>query len=336
MKRFIVSAAGALVVTLIIILEIALPKTIRSRLQDAVEDGCADCRLEIDKVDASLFSLGRIGLHGLKMHTGKAGSAEVETLISDVWFKVVLTDLVSKKLHLEYLDVQTPKVTYIDGDGMPSPKKAKEGEDEKIFSVDECTVKQGQFTYVRNTHGTHAKLLVHDITIDLSRVSNDSLFEDEKVTAKVRAQVERTGTADLIVTTLPFSDSLVADVDLRVRDQNLRDLTSFLSENAGVDLSGILVKGHSVIRMRGNKETAQVVAEYHDVKVKVKKAYDRSELEAFLTSLGANLTMSEDNLEKSDANQKRSVEYVRKPGQSIVAFAVQGMKEAAIKVAQAK
>ena len=100
----------------------------------------------------------------------------------------------------------------------------------------------------------------------------------ERLSANFQGQIENSGHFELEIRTQPFrsSKNLVVDVDLRVHNQDLSSLNTFLMPNAGVELQGLMSDGHSRIRARGSSEKASVWATYSGLKVKVHKLYDRS------------------------------------------------------------
>lgn len=338
MKRILLIFAALAVVALLLLIwatRVEGPAFVRRKLDIAVAKNCHGCVLEIARIETPLLSFGDVILRGVKFKSGKPGGAEVKADVEEVIASIDLRHSSAESLLIKRLRVHRPQLVYTDGDA-PSPASASTGESEAgSLSIDATEIRGGQIVYIRNTHGTHAEFVLRDISLSAGTFSTVAAHADAAIDVQTTAQVENSGAIELDVKVKPFAPSLFVDVDLKVRGQNLADLTKFLKANAGVELMGQLERGRSRIRVRGDEAKVRVWAEYHGLNVKLHPMYDRSEWMAFLTSLGTDLTMSEDNEDSLEIDKRRSIVYTRKPGQSIVGFIVQGMKAAAIKVAQA-
>ena len=120
---------------------------------------------------------------------------------------------------------------------------------------------------------------------------------------------------------------------MSVADQNLGALTDFFKPNAGVELTGTLVKGHSVSKLKGAELTTSLYADYKDFKLKVDKMYDRNEVQTFFTNLGTSIAVREKNHSAPAEEKMKTVESKRKGGESIVSFMLEGLKQASLAVA---
>lgn len=315
--------------------QVKAPALVREKIEKAVSDNCATCKIEIGNVSTPLIPFGDIVLNDIKFSYGTKGAAEVEADVKQV--KLHVSKL--EPFRITHLEITSPNVKYTEGDKEVPKRKSDEKPEETTqasFIIEKTTLTDGRITYVRNTHGTHAVLRVHSIKVDIAELSDDPKKTSELIQANAVAQIEDSGTVDLDLKIAPLNETLKMNIDFRVRDQNLADLNTFLKPNAGVELRGILIRGRSRLHVRDRESKVRVWAEYKGLGVNLEKTYDTSEFEAFIVQMGAELTMDEKNNEKPEDEQLATTTHTRKQDQGIVGFLVQGMKEAAIKVAQSR
>lgn len=309
---------------------------LRQKLQTEVRESCATCALEIGNLHLRLLDPGEVHLTDVHLTTGTKGAFEVDARIESIVLKINPRELFNHQLEFERVIIEKPTVRLTDGDVHPAPDKPDDSPAaEWTFALNTTEVHFGTLDYTRNHVGTHAHIHVHDVQIKLGQLGNRPPLSEQTVEGTGQAQVEKSGEVWLKVSTTPFKKPLFIDLTLDVKKQNLADLTPFFKANAGVNLEGILRTGHAQVSVRGSSLKATLAADYQDLKITLEKMYDRNELTAFFMNLGTAVTMSKKNVDKPKEDKLRDVELSREGSESIVGFILRGLKEAALKVAQA-
>ena len=66
--------------------------------------------------------------------------------------------------------------------------------------------------------------------------------------------------------------------------------------------------------------------------MKIKKYKERGALSAFFQNFFASVTMGKQNADGADYDRQETAELERKPKETLISFALRGMKESAMKV----
>lgn len=295
-------------------------------LQNEVAKNCATCELKLGDLEFSTWAPGALIARDVRFQAGVAGAQEVRARVRELVVRPDWWALVDGRVVIRSLVVLAPDVTYSEGD-KPRSKGASGGGGLPGFAVLSTRVEDGRFTYVRDHMNTHAVLRIGAIDLRGGAVSRI----DTPVEIEARAQIEGRGDVELRVD-IQKREPLTLETDVRTRDLGLPELSRFFKPNAGVDLKGTLVRGHARGHMQGTRLRTNVHAVYRDFELKVDPTYDRSEVVAFFTNLGAAIALQDSNLDDPPEDQARTVETERKEGESIVAFLLRGMKEASLKI----
>jgi hypothetical protein len=84
--------------------------------------------------------------------------------------------------------------------------------------------------------------------------------------------------------------------------------------------------------IRGARLTSSAYVRYRGLGVQIKKTRERGALSAFFQNLMASITMGKQNADGGKYDRRGAAELERKPKETIISFALRGMKEAAIEV----
>ena len=324
----IVVAVVVCVVSLGILLgTIFIPKMVpwaEKTVRDAVKRDCKSCEFSMGPVTLGWQGLG---LGDVWLAGGHKDSQRLEFKARRIVVKPEWTTLLGDHPVIEGVTLEHPEVVFYDGENKSHLKSesAMEGDKSDVM-VNAIFVENGTFTYVRNVKGTHAVFKIHNINGDIDP-------NPDSAVARVRAQVGDSGQVDLTVKSAYTQKPLEIEADMSVADQNLGALTDFFKPNAGVELTGTLVKGHSVSKLKGAELTTSLYADYKDFKLKVDKMYDRNEVQTFFTNLGTSIAVREKNHSAPAEEKMKTVESKRKGGESIVSFMLEGLKQASLAVA---
>jgi len=108
-------------------------------------------------------------------------------------------------------------------------------------------------------------------------------------------------------------------------------LPFFLPE-AGLKLSGLLHEGEAKVAIRENRAHSTVSATFEKLEFDVKPTPTRSGLQAFIANVVTSLGMGGQNLYDKPEDRKKTAELTREADESVIAFILRGMKEAALKI----
>lgn len=339
--RLVLTAVWSLVAISVLYFTVVMflaPWIARAELRDAIDSACPTCEVEIGRLSFSFFPPSDIAVQDIKFKVGRPGGSEGIGRIEAINVKLSVARSTKENIVIESVNIVRPVITFVDGDAVTPKKDTKDESPGRTFAVENTFMVDGEFTYIRETKGTSATLRLHaiNLTMDEFGTAFDNDSRREAVTRAVaRLRIENSGEVRLEVESplRPGPDHV--DVAVEIRDQNLADLTPFFKPNAGVELSGQMVKARGRVKLRDQDMRATAWIIYHGLNIKLNSMYDRTGAEAFFMNLGADLVMKEEDLGLAKDLQTRSLAIKREKGERIVGFILRGLKEAAIKVAQA-
>lgn len=301
-------------------------------LVNHVERSCDGCKLQIADVKWSRLNPGALDLVDVEFRSGDPRYTHLKVRIARVVIRPNVLALMSSDLNLGFLALIQPDVLYYDGIKPKSNTKEKSDDQSPAFTfaLKRARIVDGAFTYVRDVRNTHAELHVKALNVECDAI--DSKAPERETHIKATATVEGSGEAELDLRGPLLKQPLALALELRVRHQDLAGLSRFFRPNAGVDLKGELVQGYARSRISGSTVRTLVRALHKDFRLHVDKTYDRSDVEAFFTNLGAAIALQTQNLEDPRWEQKREVERTREPGESIASFILRGMRDASLDI----
>jgi uncharacterized protein involved in outer membrane biogenesis len=311
-----------------------IPTYISGLVNDYFAKKMPNARFEMGDVAMSALSPGKFSFGAIKFVSSKKGIPELEVEIERLSVDLDVLPLLKGDVRIGALIIEKPKVIFRDGDAKPKEEKESSHKNRSLnFDLRGASISDGEFTYVRMTHGTVATLNVHNIQAESGPLGRTL---GNQVELKARGRIEKSGTVDLKIGMPLFETPLKVYVAIDVDDQNLADLTPFFKENAGVELHGKMLEGRGTAKLEGRSLSAEVWAKYKDFDLKLHKMYDRSEAAAFFMNLGTAIATAEKNTGKPAKDQQRGVNIQREAGEPVVGFILRGLKEAALRVSMAK
>ncbi len=330
--KWSLAAAALIVLVLIIVVVKHLPTYIGDLVTGYFEKKLPHAHFVLGEVSASPLSPGRIVFQKIEYRSSKKGVPELEVAIEALEVDLDLLPLLRGEIRISSVRAEKPVVLFRDGDAKPRASRSG-GKRELGFDLRSAEINDGTFQYVRMTQGTVATLNVSNIQARGGPVGRSL---GNVVDLEARGRIEKSGEVFVKVRTPLFEDPVKVDVDVRVQEQNLADLTPFFKKNAGVELHGQMLKGHGNAQVEGQSLKAVVTAEYKDFDLKLHKMHDRSEAAAFFTNLGLAIAAREKNVGKDKEDRTRGVTLKRDPGEPVVGFILRGLKEAALRVSMAR
>jgi hypothetical protein len=319
-----VALVAGLAISIFLLLQTTKP-WIEQRVADAVRQRCKSCEIRLGRIGLSWRG---ITLDNVQFSGGPSGGQRVEVHAPRIVLRPRLSTIFNGHPALRSVSLFGPTVTFWDGDKVKRSALKTSQVEPLVWPEDlqfSTIISDGVFNYVRDVKNTHAELVIHQITAEL-------IPSREHLMARATAQFGKSGHVELITSIPLLHQTLVVETEMKVKDQNLQDLSAFFQPNAGVKLDGVLTSGHAITKLKGSHLSASLWAEYKAFNLSVNKMYDRNDVQTFFTNLGAAIAMREKNINASNETKASAVELERESNESIVSFILRGLKEAALKV----
>jgi len=321
----------ALLATGIALKELVAPGLVRSRLILAVKENCGTCELSLGRIDISLLPPA-LSASGVSFTGGTPNATVIHAEAERVYLPVSLLPLFKSRLRLGFIKISDSRVTVTEGDLYAAPS-AKDGPARPLdLEIEGLGVKNSSFTYIREHAGRKGSIAVTRINASIGPVGVSARLRDKDVEASADGLLEQSGQFSLQIRARLFAKAPDLDVKLRIEGQDLAALNAFFKPTDAVQLKGQLIEGRSTVEIRGARLKAASYVRYKGLKVRIKKSGERGALSAFFQTFLASATMGKQNAADDGYDRTGSVELERKPKETIISFALRGMKEGAMKV----
>lgn len=309
-------------------------QAIREELIALANGNCKSYKISVDKVYVSFIPLA-VTIEKLHVVGGNPKTTEIDAAADSIRARISLRRLIRRELRITKIRVEAPRVVVTEGD-LPTPRSGEEKDlsgGRWAFVIDETSLANGAFTYVRVHRGRRAAIRVTDLDGRVGIVGTILNLREESVHARVNGRIERSGEFALDVETFPFAKSLWLNVDLRINGQNLKDLNSYFRPREGIRLGGNLRYGHGSIAIRGKKLKGWVQAKYAGLNFSFEKTDERGALAAFFSNVGKSIKLRSSSVDRNPRDQIRAVELQRAGRETVLQFILRGMRDAALDVA---
>jgi hypothetical protein len=307
------------------------PWAIRRWLISEVHNSCRTCELSIGAVHLALLppSLSTVN----PQFTGGAPKTTVVNAKAQrVELRIRLLSLLAGQLRIGHIEIERPEVKVTEGDQGSGPSEQKNSKPLDI-EIETIGVKGGSFAYSRDHHNRTGTLQVFQIDAAVGPFGSSARLQHEKAEGKATGVLEQSGKFHLAVGAYVFENDPKAEVNLEISGQNLAELNRLFGPNDGINLRGVLLEGRSSIKVRGPQLKASAYARFQDFGVKVKAHEERGGLSAFFQTLMASIKMGKQNVHGKAYVRTATASLARKPRQSLISFILNGMLQAAMKVA---
>lgn len=311
--------------------EFIAPGLVRRLLVSEVRKNCGTCELSIGKVRLSLLPPA-LSARNVSFTGGTPNATVIRAEARGVYVPFSLFPLFKSRFRVGRVQIEQPSVDVTEGD-LYGPSSAKDGSARPLdLEIGGIEVKKGSFTYVREHPGRKGSLEVSGINAAVGPVGTSELLRDKDVEASTEGLLEHSGQFKLQVRARLFAKAPDADINLRIEGQDLVTLNAFLEPNDGVRLKGELLEGRGSVAIRGASLKASSYVRYKGLIVSIRKNEERGGLSAFFQTFLASVTMRKQNADSGNYDRTGEVELERKPKETVISFALRGMKEAAMKV----
>ncbi len=331
----ILIALAVVSIMLIVSIEVIVPSMIRKQFADLVKASCGSCAFGVDRVRCSILPVSLI-LEGVRLSGGDPKSTGVDAKADRIIFRTSLGSLISGELHFKAIQIYTLHVDVTEGD-LPLPSSRPEEGPRPIYVIDGVEVVDGRFTYTRVFGKGHeareAILHVRNIQGTIGKLGTTPHLREQMARGQAKGRLESSGGFVLSVDAGLFVKFLKVDVDLQMAEQNLADVSQFFQTSDGIRIEGRLNKGRSLIKIREEKLSGWVQADYQGLNIVSEKTRSRSTISAFYSNLAKFIKLHSSTTGKKPADQIRNVELQREPGETLVHFILRGMGDAALRVA---
>lgn len=331
MKRLFFFALPLLLLISVAIVWANLPGYLIPKIETLVHEQCEDCTLKIESMTLTPTHKISIRLNDIKFkyHPNDA----IEAFIESIYITLPWSILYSSEYFIDGIAFVKPNVIYTDGDRKTVSTIKKPNL--PIFKINNTEIIDGKFRYNRHTAGTKASFNIQGIKGELSIVGNTPELKKQATQLRASGQVENSGESHLAITTFLWEDNVYIDTELKVKEQNLDDLSIFLKDNAGVSLSGTLLRGETLLQVRDKNLRTFLLATYNHFDIQFDPMYDRNEITAFFMNFYSTILVNRKNTAKNDP-KREFVDITREPKESLVSFMLRGLKEAAILLVKAQ
>jgi hypothetical protein len=346
-SRYFVLVVLVVLVVALLMLTFFGKRVVQHRVNEAVtamieascERSIGDCQFRFEHSKLSLFPL-KVRFSGVRLSAGSELTTAYYFRMESIALAISARALLSRALILDDLLFDGVEVVITEGD-RPSNRKSKdEPESEQsvwTIAVEHTQIERGAFTYIRkSTRGSkprRAILQVKDISGTISRIGAPRPGGEANTVAEAAGRLEDSGRFDLKIVSDLFSSGLAVDLDLRICEQNLGDLSAFFMAEEGIRLKGVLKESHASVAIRERKLSAWVLAKYRDLGIQFHRIGSKGALAVFFTNLVTATQLNRTNIETLNKDQVRGVDLLRRTNETLIQFILRGMKDAALKVA---
>ena len=315
----------------IILKEVVAPGIVRRRLISAVQNSCGTCELSLSRVHVSLLPLA-LNSSRVRFTGGTPNATVVHAEAARVYVPVSLFPLLTSRFRAGQIEIEQPVVKITEGDLYASSSTEAVSARPLDLEIEGIKVKKGSFTYIREHPGRSGNLNVSQINVTMGPIGSSHRLRDTYVKASADGLLQESGQFNLQVSAKIFAKIPDVNVKLQIKGQDLATLNPFFRPNDGVQLKGALIEGSGTAAIRGASLKVSSYLRYRGLKVRIKKSGERGALSAFFQTFLASVTIREQNADSGDYDRTGTVELQRKPKETLISFALRGMKEAAMKV----
>lgn len=331
MKKFLFTSLLVIAAALMFIGWLNLPIMLIPKMEKFVSEECDKCKIKIESMSLTPTHKLAIRFNGINFEYNP--NDQVHATFESIYITIPWSTLFSKEYIVDGLAFVKPDVVYTDGDNktvstISEPKLP-------IFVIENTQIINGKFRYNRHTQGTKSSFHIQNINGEISTIGNTELLKEKATQLKATGQVENSGESNLTLTTFLWANNTYIDTEFKVKDQNLHDLSIFLKDNAGVTLSGTLLKGETLMQIRDKNLRTFLLATYDHFDIQFDPTYDRNEITTFFMNFSASILVNKKNTSAGDPTRE-FVDITREPKEPIVGFMLRGLKEAAIQLVRAQ
>lgn len=297
---------------------------------------CPHCRIEFDSFYLNPIN-GRFRLANLKFRYEEKDYTELDWKAHEISGDISIYKLLFLgDIYLGKILVSETEVRLFDGDGTPSQNQIHNPSPSFFFVLKGLEVKNAKFIYTNQIQGHLSVLTIPYVSATLGELGNTPELKFKSVEAIGRGSVEKSGEVVMKINTYVFDrPPLYVDIDIESTAHDLSDLTPFFKAYAGISLKGFMRQGQARVQLRADHVKTWIRSKFENFDVTLNKMYDRSQAQSFFLNLGSAILFETKNTNKKKADQIRSIEATQNKGESVPAFILRSLKEAAIKVVKA-
>ncbi len=308
------------------------PLWLQEKIIAEVKNNCADCSLSIGKTVLSALP-PRIEFEEVKFETGSRKLTHFSVDAHYVRATVSVLPLLRKKVRIRDVHIARPRVLIVNGPGREPPAKAKANEpDESDWELLNIEIVDGFFQFQKLVGRKGALLRIHGIQAEVDRFGNSARSRTEPWKGVARGLLENSGKFVLSVAARPLDEIPIADVDLDIHNQVLSELNPYFATAEGVRLNGVLLDAVGQAALRGKTLKATVNAKYRGLDIDVQPDPTRNALVAAIATFIASIQLDQENYDSPPELRVKSAEIRQKKNESVIAFVLRGLKDAALKV----
>ncbi|RZA09217.1 MAG: hypothetical protein EOP11_02375 [Proteobacteria bacterium] len=286
---------------------------------------CGDtCERHLDSI--GIWPNG-ITLRGFSLKSGDAKTERWELTADAIKLKPYWLKLLFGRPFFRAVQAENLKVEFTEGDG---PKAgAKESPPE--FHLDSFSASGASFSYHRAYRGRRGSLSFRDIWLEAKDLGTDAELIDRPSAVNLKAKMENSGAVAIGLQAHFFQADPRLTMRLELKNQNLAEVNAYFKPIDEIQLKGMLVEAATETRWMKDTLKSSVALRFRNFGVDFQGGRERSGIAAFFGDLFGRAAFREESGARYLPGYA-SIE--RLPKESPVAFALRGLKEAAMKAAQ--
>lgn len=290
--------------------------------KDWLNKSCSSCEVSLG---AARWSWRDLVLTDVSGRVGESNGPNLLFHIQQLKIRPKLLRLLLGHLEIERIKVVAPRLVYADLEKTGTERSAPKSRADPVVTWPTVVIDHGEFKYIRDVKGTHAVIEFHNLKGEVAEIN-------QALRGSVTGRLGERGDFEINLVATPQDQLAQVDVELRLKNLSLVELSDFFEPNAGVKLMGDMQAGHALLKLRQSHLDVSLWAEFSNFDLHVLSMYDRTRIEAAVTNLGTSIAMRAKNLNENDPEKRQSVGLDRQAHESVVSFMLRGLKEASLKV----
>jgi hypothetical protein len=317
----------------------------KSKIEGSLAQGCPECDFKIGELKISPFK-GTALAHFISFSSDPKNNTTVKVKAYHVQMDCDFSKLIRGKIEINKITLKDFKVT-VEEKYNPDEKPAPESELKTIETsyggkfleglpeakVQGISLQNGTLEYIMKKFGKDATLTVSEINAEITPLGTRKEIGPKYVYADLKAKLQQSGEVTFKLRADLFSVANDDKIEIRVQNQNMKELDTFFMSEDGILMSGYINDIHAVVDLTQGIISGDLWADYKDLMLEVKPTKETGALKAALTNVLQKIKIAKAKPEPGQEPARVPVLYQRLPGQGIVKFILMGLKEAAFKAA---
>jgi len=307
--------------------QIVLPLTIKRQILTSLQKHSSESFFELRKAKVGIFPL-MLTLSHFISKTGSPTTTQFQLNFNQIIAHLSIKDLLHGKIVFPLIEINNLQTNITEGDlSFHSSNK-----------IDRGKILRSAIAHLRQVKIMDSGIIYHRVhsnqyaTLHVNKITGIIEIKDKDIHSTVHGILEKSGSFEVNFLMPRTFSNLNLDINLKLSNQNLKDLNPYFAPAEGIHLSGTLHRGESVLKVRDDHLSGWVKAKYLNLNIDFKKTKNRSAASAFFKNLLKSIKIKENNIGILKKEQTRSVALTRFPEEAPLHFIFRGMSKAALQI----